>query len=280
MLGALAIAVGGVGVASAVAANVTNIELDRPAVRAAVTPMEEREAGFWTPGNTVYVAIEDAGRWAEANAKFAVYYWDSNNPQNVGWTDFLTKVEGYTLANHEGYTLYEGVIPTADGVTEWNGGLKICRFNPEAETPRWNKEGENLLWTQGVDIKYTSTNCNLLVPIIDGNWYYSNTLWETVEAKDRLVVWAGTTGWWGDNNVCDPEGDTVYSDLEATWNASAVTFGKLGYDVKAYFSNLEQVNPPEEGDHLVNNVADQYDGIITKYTELGNFALRNPVYHY
>ena len=282
LLAAVAASVGAVAIAAAVATNLDTPELERPAVRAAVEPMKEQGSSFWTPGNTVYVAIEDAGKWAEAEAKFAVYYWDSSDPQNVGWTDFLTKVEGYELQAHPGYTLYEVVIPSADGVTEWNGGLKICRFDPTAETPRWNNPGENLLWNQGNDIGYYPTSCNLLVPVLGGEsgWEYKNTLWETIEAKDRLVVWAGTTGWWGDNNVCDPEGDTVYSKLEDAWNASAVTFGKLGYDVKAYFSNLDQVNAPEEGDHLVKNVASQYDGIITKYTELDNFALRNPVYHY
>lgn len=283
LLAAVAASVGAVAIAAAVATNLNAPELERPAVRAAVDPMKEQEAGFWTPGNAVYVAIEDAGKWAEANAKFAVYYWDSNDPQCFGWTDFLTKVEGYTLANHEGYTLYEGVIPTAEGVTEWNGGLKICRFNPEAETPRWNNQGENLLWNEGNNVGYYTTSCNLLVPVLGGEdgWAYTNTLWETVEAKDRLVVWAGTTGWWGEtNNVCEPDGSTDYEELETVWNASAESFGKLGYDVKAYFSNLDQVSAPEEGDHLVNNVADQYDGIITKYTELNNFALRTPVYHY
>lgn len=277
LLAAVGASVGAVAIAAAVATNLDTPELERPAVRAAVTPMEEREAGFWTPGNAIYMgALVGEGHWWNSdNARFVIRYWGDGG---VGLSEIATQIENFTWQNGA-YNIFETTVPAyPEGVTAWTGA-QVLRVAPE-----WVPENDAAtnVWNTTVDIapQDDSFNC---IEVWDDKETYGKYKFgtSTISAADRITSWAGTTGWWGEtNNVCDPEGDTVYSELEDAWNASAVTFGKLGYDVKAYFSNLDQLNAPEQGDHLVNNVANQYDGIITKYTELDNFALRNPVYHY
>lgn len=277
LLAAVGASVGAVAIAAAVATNIDTPELERPAVRVAVDPMEAPTGeGMFVPGNAVYVSVNS--NWLTDNAKFAVYYFGENKAE--AWTDIMTVVDGYTVdpwGDGQSFSLYEGIVPSYEGVTEWTACIAVRLSDTATEgnwDDRWNQTGN--ITAESVTDK---TQNNIVVTNLNGNDCYKEL--RAVAPADRIVVWAGTTGWWGEtNNVCDPQGDTVYSDLEAAWNASAVTFGKLGYDVKAYFSNLEQPVAPAEGDHLVNNVADQYDGIITKYTDLNNFALRNPVYHY
>lgn len=278
MLAAVAASVGAVAIAAAVATNLDTPELEMPAVRVAVDPMEAPTGeGMFVPGNAVYVSVNS--NWLADNAKFAVYFFTEEHI-TYEWTDIMTEVEGFIVdpwGDEQSFSLYEAVVPAYEGVTEWYGCIAV-RLKDAATEGSWDNKWNQTSEIFAKDITDKTLN-NIVVTDLAGDNCYKEL--RAVAPADRIVVWADTTGWWGEtNNVCDPEGNTVYSDLEAAWNASAVTFGKLGYDVKAYFSNFEQQVAPAEGDHLVNNVADQYDGIITKYTELNNFALRNPIYHY
>lgn len=278
LLAAVGASVGAVAIAAAVAANLDTPELEMPAVRVAVDPMEAPTGeGMFVPGNAVYVSVNH--NWLSDNAKFAVYFFTEEHI-TYEWTDIMTEVEGFIVDpwdDGQSFSLYEAVVPAYEGVTEWYGCIAVRLSAAATEGSwdnKWNQTSEIL--AEGITDK---TQNNIVVTDLAGDNCYKEL--RAVAPADRIVVWAGTTGWWGEtNNICKPDGSTDREALETAWTSSAESFGKLGYDVKAYFSNFEQKVAPEEGDHLVNNVADQYDGIITKYTEFNNFALRTPVHHY
>ena len=277
LLAAVAASVGTVAIAAAVATNLNTPELERPAVPAAVDPMEAPTGeGMFVPGNAVYVSVNF--NWLTDNAKFAVYYFGENNA--TAWTDIMTVVDGYTVdpwGDGQSFSLYEGIVPSYEGVTEWTGCIAV-RLDGAATEGNWNDKRNQTADITAESVTNKTIN-NIVVTDLAGDNCYKEL--RAVAPADRIVVWAGTTGWWGEtNNICKPDGSTDREALETVWNSSAESFGKLGYDVKAYFSNLNQQVAPAEGGHLVNNVADQYDGIITKYTEFNNFALRTPVHHF
>ena len=281
LLIAVAAAAIGVTAVSAVAVSAADGKLGTVlhAARAEVEQLDPAAGeGMFVPGNAVYVGIRTAeGAWWENDgALFQVYFAGDGGE---AWTEPMTLAENATTENGA-FKLYETTAPEyPDGVTAWNLAV-VCRMDPNSEKIGWDAK-----WNQTTDIKApqdgTVINC---IEVWDDNMVSegddkgkNNYGTKYFEATDRIASWAGTTGWWGTgegaNNVCDPDGNTDEVELAAKWGDSALTYEKLGYDVKAYFSNLDWTNPTEE--HLANNVAHQYDFIIKKYVTLNNFAMRN-----
>ncbi len=294
LLIAVAAAAIGVTAVSAVAVSAADGKLGTVlhAARAEVEQLDPAAGeGMFFPGNAAYLGIKTekySGTWDTADAEFRIGYF-SQNDGCLLWTEPATLVEGYDIENG-GYRLYETVVPELPdefaSEIHWSK-LIAARFykgyNPNGDSEwyvddgleaRTGRYGDNNAQTS--DILYTDTIGNNLLKVYE-NRGGGSVGKDIVRPQDRLVVWAGTTGWWGTgegaNNVCDPDGNTDEVELAAKWGASALTYENLGYDVKAYFSNLDWTNPTEE--HLANNVAHQYDFIIKKYVTLNNFAMRN-----
>lgn len=296
LLIAVAAAAIGVTAVSAVAVSAADGKLGTVlhAARAEVEQLDPAAGeGMFFPGNAAYLGLkytnnEIKGWWLKDNAEVRIGYFTSDG--TAVWTDPVTKVEGYTVGDGKTYALYETTVPELPDEYASEGHwtqLIAARFyqgyNPNGDPDWWVDDGaEAQTGRFGGDEAQTDD-----VPYSDTMGYNLLNVWEdrhdpsveksNVRPQDRLVVWAGTTGWWGTaegaNNVCDPDGNTDEVELAAKWDASALTYENLGYDVKAYFSNLDWTNPTEE--HLVNNVANQYDFIIKKYVTLNNFAMRN-----
>ena len=292
LLIAVAAAAIGVTAVSAVAVSAVDGKLGTVlhAARAEVEQLDPAAGeGMYYPGNAAYLGIKTNGWWHLDNAEIRIGYFNATD-ECVVWTDPVTKVDGYTIGDGQTYSLYETTVPELPdeyaSEAHWTK-LIAARFyqgyNPngddtwyiddgaEAQTGRFGGDT-----AQTNDVLYTETTGYNLLNVWEDRWGDSVEK-SAVRPQDRLVVWAGTTGWWGTgedaNNICDPDGDTDPTELAAKWDASALTYEKLGYDVKAYFSNLDWTNPTEE--HLANNVAHQYDFIIKKYVTLNNFAMRN-----
>ena len=286
LLIAVAAAAIGVTAVSAVAVSAADGKLGTVlhAARAEVEQLEETEMSMYTPGNAAYIALESNNEWLSANAlaatsEFKIKFTSELYGETIiAWSDIATKVEGYDFTyydkpwsqNRVSYDVYETIVPSYEGVVRWDT-VQVGRMEP-GTTNMYNQTP-----VQNFQPDYPLLNM-AIVQIGDGDWNSATQIiMEYVQARDRLVIWAGTTGWWGTgegaNNVCDPDGNTDQVELAEKWDASALTYENLGYDVKAYFSNLDWTNPTEE--HLVNNVANQYDFIIKKYVTLNNFAMRN-----
>lgn len=277
LLIAIAAAAIGVTAVSAVAVSAADGKLGTVlhAARAEVEQLDPAAGeGMFVPGNAVYVGIRTAENawWEDDGALFKVYFAGNGG---TAWTGEMTLAEN--IYTQEGaFKIYEATTPEfPEGVTSWDLAV-VCRVNPNpTEADPWKA-----VWNQTTDIKApqdgTVINC---IEVWDDNMTEGKCNYGTnyIAPADRIASWAGTTGWWGTgegaNNVCDPDGNTDEIELAAKWDASALTYENLGYDVKAYFSNLDWTNPIEE--HLVNNVAHQYDFIIKKYVKLNNFAMRN-----
>lgn len=291
LLIAIAAAAIGVTAVSAVAVSAADGKLGTVlhAARAEVEQLDPAAGeGMFFPGNAAYLGIKTAGWWHLDNAEIRIGYLTSDG--TAVWTDPVTKVEGYTIGDGKTYTLYETTVPALPEEYASEGHwtkLIAARFyqgyNPNGDPDWWKDDGAEAQTgrfggdgAQTEDILYTDTMGYNLLDIYEDRGGGSVAK-EAVRPEDRLAVWGGTTGWWGTgegaNNVCDPDGNTKIEDLIAKWDASALTYDKLGYDVKAYFSNLDWRSPTEE--HLVNNLAHQYDFIIKKYVTLNNFAMRN-----
>ena len=98
------------------------------------------------PAGTYY--LKPNSNWTQANARFAVYFWDSSG--NYDWAD-MTKVDD------PDNTVYQVEISGE------KAGIILCRMNPEATTNNWNNK-----WNQTGDI--TDLNDFNCVTINDGQW--------------------------------------------------------------------------------------------------------------
>ena len=292
LLIAIAAAAIGVTAVSAVAVSAADGKLGTVlhAARAEVEQLDPAAGeGMFFPGNAAYLGIKTAGWWHLDNAEIRIGYFNAND-ECVVWTNPVVKVDGYTIGDGQTYSLYETTVPELPdeyaSEAHWTK-LIAARFyqgyNPNGDDTWYEDDGAEAKTgrfggdtAQTNDVLYTETIGYNLLNVWEDRWGPSVEK-TNVRPQDRLVVWAGTTGWWGTgegaNNVCDPDGNTDEGELATKWDASALTYDKLGYDVKAYFSNLDWRSPAEE--HLVNNLAHQYDFIIKKYVTLNNFAMRN-----
>ena len=102
--------------------------------------------------------------WTQANAKFAVYYY--NNTAN-GWSEFMTAVEGET-------NVFTTTIP--DGYTS----IIFCRMNSAATARNWDNK-----WNQTADL--TLPDGKDMFVMADG-WDGVNGTWQTYSAGTPIVV--------------------------------------------------------------------------------------------
>ena len=102
--------------------------------------------------------------WTQANAKFAVYYY--NNTTN-GWSEFMTAVEGET-------NVFTTTVP--DGYTS----IIFCRMNSAATARNWDNK-----WNQSADL--TLPDGKDLFVMADG-WDGVNGTWQTYSAGTPIVV--------------------------------------------------------------------------------------------
>ena len=109
----------------------------------------------------------DGGSWADANAKFAIYYW--NNSTN-GWCGFLKKVPSET-------TLYEGWV-SADAT-----GFKFVRYNNDQSAPgSWDNDKA---WNQTGDLTFQQVQENgNLFTITD----WGTGTWSTYEKYGQFAM--------------------------------------------------------------------------------------------
>lgn len=116
--------------------------------------------------NTVY--LKPNSNWLQANARFAVYYWDASN---TGWAD-MTRVS-------ECEEVYMAQIPAN------YTNIIFCRMNPSTTE---NSFGESVKWNQTADLTVTKNGLYELTENSD-NW--SDGSWSTytpIECIDRWYV--------------------------------------------------------------------------------------------
>lgn len=116
--------------------------------------------------NTVY--LKPNSNWLQANARFAVYYWDASN---TGWAD-MTRVS-------ECEEVYMAQIPAN------YTNIIFCRMNPSTTE---NSFGESVKWNQTADCEVKNTQ---LYTIAEGVWDKGNGSWSTytpIECIDRWYV--------------------------------------------------------------------------------------------
>lgn len=260
------LALGGVTVASGLLLNTP----ENNSINAA-DQLAKPQEGILVGGNTVYFSIPnstDTDRWQNGGAKTAVRYYN-NTTQQEAWTDYATAIK--TLDNDR--TLYEATIPTAAETYDF---LIITRQNPVGSI-NWNNS-----WGQSNDI-YSSQikgNCAIIPDTLSYNGnkcidLWSDDHWTTINHYERINIWANSTNLLGTNSVCDPANTTeaYRNDIKSKWEAAKESFSKLGYDVRAYFSNLDSSGSYEGEEEICRDTAARYDHIATVY-DLEDWACR------
>ena len=230
--------------------------------------LEEKDTSYdiWTPGNAVYLGVDNKGGWLNDSAHFAMHYF--NEDGSNAWTQIFTKVETYTLNVWDRpFTLYESVVPQSPNGTDWDYLIAV-RLDASGST------GFNHKWNQTANIPANTDKHNMItVTELNGdNCWYTNEFY--IQHEDRVATWGSTVNWWGPNNICKQDGvSTDFDQLKAGWEASAETFNALGYDVRAYFSNVQAMDEADPQAHNCNKLAAKYDYLVRKYG-LTDFAQR------
>ena len=170
----------------------------------------------------------DGGSWADANAKFAIYYW--NNSTN-GWCGFLKNVPSET-------TLYEGWVP-ADAT-----GFKFVRYNSNQSAPgSWDNDKA---WNQTGDLTFQQVQENgNLFTITDwgtGTWstyekYGQFAMHDNSKSKNWYVHFVPHYVLTYDKNADDATGEmgiqTVAVDAtDKDVPVASCGFTRVGYDFK------------------------------------------------
>lgn len=114
--------------------------------------------------NTVY--LKPNSNWLQANARFAVYYWDASN---TGWAD-MTRVS-------ECEEVYMAQIPAN------YTNIIFCRMNPSTTE---NSFGESVKWNQTADCEVKNTQ---LYTIAEGVWDKGNGSWSTYTPVECINRW-------------------------------------------------------------------------------------------
>lgn len=226
--------------------------------------LEEKDTSYniWTPGNAVYLGVDNTGNWNESDAHFGFLY--SNEDESIKVMVPVTKkVTNYDLKLWaRSFTLYEAVIPENESVDTWTyvRAVRLDNSGIFSESHKWNQTAKI----------YPNTNGNNMIAVTtwqmgnDDDTWYSNDF--KINHEDRVATWGSTVNWWGPNNICKQDGvSTDFNQLKAGWEASAETFNALGYDVRAYFSNVQAMDESDPQAHNCNKLAAKYDYLVRKY---------------
>ena len=108
-----------------------------------------------TPAETVTLYLLPNANWKEADARFAVYSWDTNGSDN--WVN---------MTDEDSDGIYEATLE----LDTCSGGIIFCRMNPAALDNTWDNK-----WNQTSDLKYDGTND--LYTVEEGSWDSGNGVW-------------------------------------------------------------------------------------------------------
>lgn len=106
---------------------------------------------------TFYLKL--SSEWAGWPAKYAMYYYKSDDNAQYGWSEFMTAVEGET-------NIYTGTIPTG------YDKLIMVRLNGEATERNWDNK-----WSQTVDLTVPTDGNNLFTVTSGGTGNECNGTW-------------------------------------------------------------------------------------------------------
>ena len=177
-----------------------------------------------------------SANWQEANAKFAVYYFDGS--EAAAWGDFISLAEKQT-------DIYEFTVP--DGYKK----IIFGRFSSEAAEPSWTK-GDKQLWNQSDDIDLVEGK-DLFTMTVTGDKYEKQTgTWSVFGAEPEPAPKFYITG------------NAALVGEELAWQANAVKVMEDSYT----FKNLAA------GDYMLKVVVDGNweGGQIKGYDELTEVA--------
>lgn len=208
--------------------------------------LEEKDTSYdiWTPGNAVYLGMTNNGGWLADYANFAMYYFSQDGSK--AWTPIFREVTNYDLKlwpDKQQCTLYESVVPENPNGTSWDYLIAV-RLDASGST------GFDHKWNQTANIPANTDKHNMITVtgLNNDNCWYTNDF--SIEHEDRIATWGATVNWWGPNNICNSDGASADRDqLKAGWEASAETFNALGYDARAYFSNVQAMDEADPQAH-------------------------------
>ena len=104
-----------------------------------------------------YLYLKPNSNWTQANARFAIYYWDGNGSH---WAD---------MTDSDGDGIYEVELP------EGYSNIIFCRMNPNSSTNDWNNK-----WNQTADLTIPADGKNLFT-VPSGSWDGATTTWSVFE---------------------------------------------------------------------------------------------------
>ncbi|MBQ7192474.1 MAG: hypothetical protein IJS00_06360 [Paludibacteraceae bacterium] len=177
-----------------------------------------------------------SANWQEANAKFAVYYFDGS--EAAAWGDFISLAEKQT-------DIYEFTVP--DGYKK----IIFGRFSSEAAEPSWTK-GDKQLWNQSDDIDLVEGK-DLFTMTVTGDKYEKQTgTWSVFGAEPEPAPKFYITG------------NAALVGEELAWQANAVKVMEDSYT----FKNLAA------GDYTMKVTKDGTwnEGMVVGYDELTEVA--------
>ena len=160
------------------------------------------------PPTTVY--LKPNSNWKQANARFAVYCWNSSG--NNEWFD-MTKID----CNGD---YYVAEIPGA------YSDCKFVRLNPSTTENNWNN---NTKWNETGDLKVPTDDKVLFTVENTNDWNGATTTWSTMSTYPTYTITldrqGGTTG---DQSVTATYGSAVLSATMPT---------RTGYIFGGYYTN-------------------------------------------
>lgn len=239
--------------------------------------MDLVEPSMFTPGNSVYIAVQYSDNtWKSENHNFYVRF---SNSLGEAWSEPMTLVEGYDFAfdtnEQKNANIYETVVPSStnngEAVDSWDIAIAVSNQQPSWPNDNWYQTCDvtpNVAYPQNNVIQIRQVNMNTATEGADTSnkrAVYTSELFPV----DRLNVWGGSTGFWGDtNNICHADGTTDPQELSALWNNAELSFEKMGMDVQSYFSNFniaEGLGSSQTNMQHLGSLAEKYDYLVRKY---------------
>ena len=173
-----------------------------------------------------HIFLKVNSNWKDANAKFAIYYWDNNGN---GWSAFMKTVPGET-------DMYEGWIP------ENYINFKFVRLKNDAGTPNWENK-----WNETGNL--TLHKGKTLYTIPSGTWDGADDNdknWSTYTRKGKFRIYNNSwdKNWYVhfyphyvitfDKNAADATGTMPPQALPLDANPMTIVLNECGFTRTGY----------------------------------------------